>query len=128
MTSEKRKTFGAFFKAKRLELDLSLREFCQRSNLDAGNLSRMERGLLPPPQAEKLAAYAEMLGITEGSDDYYELFDLAAAERGKIPDDLQTEEVLDKLPILFRSLRGQKVPDEKLDELVDLMRGKKKKR
>lgn len=126
MAKHERRTFGAFFKAKRLELDMSLREFCQQNGLDAGNLSRMERGLLAPPQAERLAAYAEMLGIAEGSDDWYELFDLAAAERGKIPDDLQTEEVLDKLPILFRTLRGQKVPDEKLDELVDLMRGKKK--
>ena len=55
-----------------------------------------------------------------------QFFDLAAAEKGRIPEDLQTEEVLDKLPILFRTLRGQKVPDDKLDELVDLVRGKRK--
>ncbi len=126
MPTEGRTAFGRFFKSKRLSLGLSLREFCQRNGLDAGNLSRMERGLLAPPQGEKLAGYAAMLGIAEGTDDWYELFDLAAAERGRIPPDLQTEDILDRLPILFRTLRGQQVPDEKLEELVDLMRGKRK--
>ncbi len=119
-------TFGAFFKKRRMALGLTLREFCHENGLDAGNLSRLERGLMPPPQGAKLAAYAETLGLKEGSDDWYEFFDLAAAERGRIPEDLKTKEVLDKLPILFRTLRGQKVPDDKLDELVDLVKGKRK--
>ncbi len=119
-------TFGAFFKKRRMALGLTLREFCHENGLDAGNLSRLERGLMPPPQGEKLAAYAETLGLKEGSDEWYEFFDLAAAEKGRIPEDLQTEEVLDKLPILFRTIRGQKVPDDKLDELVNLVKGKRK--
>ena len=117
-------TFGSLFKKRRMALDLTLREFCLQNGLDAGNLSRLERGLMPPPQGDKLAGYAKMLGIEEGSDDWYEFFDLAAAERGRIPEDLQTEEVLDKLPILFRTLRGQKVPDDKLDELIEMMKRK----
>ncbi len=119
-------TFGAFFKKRRMALALTLREFCLQNGLDAGNLSRLERGLMPPPQGAKLAAYAETLGLKECSDEWYEFFDLAAAERGRIPEDLKTKEVLDKLPILFRTLRGQKVPDDKLDELVDLVKGKRK--
>jgi transcriptional regulator with XRE-family HTH domain len=120
------KAFGSYFKARRLALGLTLREFCQKNGLDAGNLSRLERGLMPAPQGEKLTAYAKMLGLIEGSDEWYEFFDLAAAERGRIPDDLRTEDVLERLPILFRTLRGQKVPDDKLDELVNLMRGKRR--
>ena len=126
MPEEERKTFGLFFKKRRMALGLTLREFCNENRLDAGNLSRLERGLMPPPQGEKLNAYAETLGLKEGSDEWYEFFDLAAAEKGRIPADLQTEEVLDKLPILFRTLRGQKVPDDKLDELVHLVKGKRK--
>ena len=121
-------TFGAFFKRQRMALGLTLREFCQQNGLDAGNLSRLERGLMPPPQGEKLTAYAETLGLEEASDEWYEFFDLAAAEKGRIPEDLKTEEVLDKLPILFRTLRGQKVPDDKLDELVNLVKGKGKRK
>lgn len=126
MPKASRGSFGAFFKAKRIAAWWTLREFCKKFALDAGNMSRMERGQLAPPQGARLAAYAEMLGIVEGTDDWYEFFDLAAAERGRIPEDLQTDEVLEKLPILFRTLRGQKVSDKKLDEIVELMRGKKK--
>ena len=123
---EKETTFGAFFKKRRMSLGLTLREFCHQNGLDAGNLSRLERGLMPPPQGERLIAYARTLGLREGSDEWYEFFDLAAAEKGRIPEDLQTEEILEKLPILFRTLCGQKVPDDKLDELVDLVKGKRK--
>ena len=121
---EERKTFGAFFKERRMALELTLREFCLQNGVDAGNLSRLERGLMPPPQGDKLVGYAKMLSIEEGSNDWYEFFDLAAAERGRIPEDLQTKDLLDKLPILFRTLRGQKVPDDKLDELVKMIKGK----
>jgi hypothetical protein len=85
----------------------------------------MERGLLPPPQSrEKLEEYAKLLKIKKGSDNWYTFFDLAAAETGRIPDDLMEEkEIEDKLPIFFRTLRGQKVPNEKLEELIKKLRG-----
>jgi transcriptional regulator with XRE-family HTH domain len=124
--AETKNTFGKLFKERRMALGLTLREFCHQNGLDAGNLSRLERGLAPPPQGERLGDYAEMLGLDEGSDEWYEFFDLAAAERGRIPEDLQTEDVVEKLPILFRTLRGQRVPDDKLDELVKLVKGKRK--
>jgi hypothetical protein len=52
-----------------------------------------------------------------------ELFDVAAATRGEIPRDLLTDaELVEKLPVLFRTLRGQPVSPEKLDELAELIR------
>ncbi len=117
------RTFGSVFKERRIAMGMTLREFCLKNGLDPGNLSRLERGLSPPPQKDRLEAYAEMLGLKEGSDEWYEFFDLAAAEAGRIPEDLRNKKVLEKLPILFRTLRGQKVPDEKLDELVQIMKG-----
>jgi hypothetical protein len=93
------------------------------NGLDPGNISRLERGRLPPPQGDRRAEYAKMLQLVEGSDEWYKFCDLASAEKGMIPEDLQSEEeVMDKLPILFRTLRGQKVPDEKLDELIRMIR------
>lgn len=118
--------FGAFFKELRLKTGLTLREFCLEHHLDPGNLSRLERGLVPPPQGrEKLEEYAGFLGLRKGSDPWYQFFDLAAAEVGRIPEDVMSDaQVVAKLPLLFRTLRGQKVPEEKLDELIRKLRGK----
>ena len=117
--------FGAFFKTKRTEQGATLRQFAGSHDLDPGNLSKMERGLLPPPQnTEKLEEYAKYLGIKKGSDDWYEFFDLAAAETGRIPDEiLSDEEVMSHLPLLFRTFRGQKVSAEKLDKLIKKIKG-----
>jgi len=115
--------FGAYFRARRVLLKKTLRRFCLENGLDPGNVSRLERGLLPPPRREKLEEYARLLELREGSDEWYTFFDLAAAEAGRLPEDLRADpEVLDKAPVLFRTLRGQKVSDEQLDGLLDLIR------
>lgn len=116
--------FGEFFKQRRIALRKTLRQFCRDNDLDPGNISRLERGLLSPPQGrETLESYAKLLKLKKGSDDWYTLFDLAAAETGRIPQELLDDEaIVEKLPILFRTLRGQKVPDEQLDELVRTIR------
>ena len=116
--------FGEFFKQRRISLRKTLRQFCRENDLDPGNISRLERGVLPPPQGRKtLESYAKLLKLKKGSDDWYSFFDLAAAESGRIPPELlEDEEIVEKLPILFRTLRGQKVSDEQLDELVRKIR------
>ncbi len=49
--------------------------------------------------------------------------DLAAAEQGRIPNDiLDDEELVAKLPALFRTLRGQPVSDNDLRALIDKIR------
>ena len=97
--------FGAYIKARRGELGLSLRAFCVAGGLDPSNWSKMERGRLRPPQGATLERYAHLLEFEEGSDDWHTLFDLAAAETGRIPKDLQGPELVRKLPVLFRTLR-----------------------
>jgi len=117
------KTFGSFFKARRTSLRKTLREFCLECHLDPGNLSKLERGLLPPPQSlEKLEQYAQCLKLKEGSTDWYEFFDLASLETGRIPPDLQDETVLRKLPAIFRTLRGRKLTEQQLESLVERLR------
>lgn len=120
----KRHTFGEFLKEKRMEQGLTLREFCLKHHLDPGNMSKIERGLFPPPQdREKLERWAEWLKIKKGTDDWLEFFDLASAESGRIPEELLSdEEVVEKLPLLFRTLRGEKISDKKLDELVKMIK------
>ena len=117
-------TFGEFFRAMRAKKRLSLRDFCLTNGFDPGNISRLERGLLPPPESdEKLQAYAGALGIRRGSSDWFTFFDLAAAERGRIPRDVLSDtEVVQQLPVLFRTLRGQRVSEEELDALLHRIR------
>ena len=89
------KTFGEFLKQKRIAQGRTLRAFCHEQGFDHGNYSRMERGVLPPPQKEeKLAEYAEALGIARGSDEWLDLRDLASVALGRIPKDLMSDEAL----------------------------------
>ena len=117
-------SFGEYFKEKRLSLRKTLRQFCAENGLDPGNISRLERGLMPPPQgSDKLDEYARYLQIKKGSDDWYKFFDLARIEAGRIPDELLKDEaVVASLPILFRTLRGQKISEKKLEKLVELIK------
>ncbi len=116
--------FGAFFKELRIGRKVTLRQFCEAHGYDPGNISKLERGLLPPPESEaKLAEYAKALKIRRGSDTWYEFFDLARASRGKLPPDiLSKRDVVARLPLLFRTLRGQKVSEQKLNELIEMIR------
>lgn len=117
-------SFGKLMKKLRMETGLTLREFCHANRFDPGNYSRLERGLFPPPQKEGLLEkYAMALGLKRASDEWLEFFDLAAACRGEIPKDiLSDEEVVEKLPVLFRTLRGSPLPAGKLDDLIEKIR------
>ncbi len=58
--------FGDFFRARRKALGLSQSEFCRRNGFDKGNISRLERGLVPPPQDQRLLeSYARALKLDE---------------------------------------------------------------
>ena len=113
--------FGELLKRFRLEAGMSLREFCKKKGFDAGNHSKLERGRFAPPENEdRVRLYAEALGLKPGSDDWMALFDAAAAERGRIPNDiLSDQEVMDKLPVLFQTIRSEQQAGIDLDDLVE---------
>lgn len=118
------KAFGEFFKEKRIALGYTLRSFCKEYKLDAGNLSRMERGVLPPPQKrEKLKEYANLLKIKKGTDEYSNFFDLATTAAGIIPDKVMKDaDLVKQLPVFFRTMRGQKLTEAQLKELIEKIR------
>jgi transcriptional regulator with XRE-family HTH domain len=114
--------FGEFIKARRLEKRITLRAFSEALGMDPSNYSRIERGLLQPPLPEKLKPYGRLLEIAPDSEEYREMVRLAALGRGEIPPGiLSDEKVLAKLPVLFRTLEGDKIDEEVLDELFDTM-------
>ncbi len=117
-------SFGSMFKRLRIEQGLTLRRFCEAHGFDPGNISRIERGVFPPPESpEKLEGYAKALGLKRRTERWMEFHDLAAAERGQIPTDLLKDEaVVSRLPLFFRTLRGQKNTRTQMKELVEIMR------
>jgi len=119
-----RGAFGALFRECRTRLGVTLRSFCRQHGFDAANISRIERGLVPPPTSrKKLEQYADALGLGRGSDEWFEFFDRAAASQGRLPADLMTDrELVPKLPLVFRTLRGGKVTREQLETLIERVR------
>ena len=116
--------FGNLAKELRIASGQTLRSFCAENNFDPGNISKIERGrALPPDSDEKLATYAQALGLSKGTTNWQNFFDQAYAAKGKIPTDLlDDDEVLDKLPVLFRTLRGLRADGDALDDLIDKIR------
>ena len=119
---DRRRTFGTYFKERRIKLGLTLRQFCEDHGVDPGNLSKIERSVLSPPKDEILKKYAHCLKLREASDEWYEFFDLAAAESGRLPKDLREKEIVARMPFLFRTIRGKKITKEKLDKLIKLIK------
>lgn len=117
-------SFGDFFKRRRRELGLTLREFCRVNGFDPGNVSKIERGILAPPQTkEKRLDYAKALGIEEGSDDWLDFCDLASMSAGKIPADIATDKnLLNALPVLFRTARSNDINEDTLRKLIESIR------
>lgn len=125
MGTKASKTFGEFIKERRIALGKTLREFCSENGIDPGNYSKLERGLLSPPQArDKLEEYAKNLKLRKGSAEWFEFFDLAAVAAGRIPQDLRDDEILRRLPVLFRTIRGKKLPEKELDWLIERLKDK----
>jgi hypothetical protein len=59
------------------------------------------------------------LGIIEGTDEWLEFFDIARAEAGRIPEEiLANKELVSRLPLVFRTLKGQKLTEEQLEKLA----------
>lgn len=116
-------TFGEFFRQKRISLGLTLRAFCERYHYDPGNISKLERNILAPSiDEQKLEGYATALKIPRDSAEWTLFFDLAAATRGTLPQDLKkSPRILSVLPALYRTARGEKLDKRKINQLIKLL-------
>ena len=110
--------FGQYVKDRRIAARMTLRSFCREADIDPSNWSKIERGILAPPDDAKfLKVIVDLLKLNES--EMTELTDLAAIARGQIPADLQDEEILSKMPAFFRAIRGQEYTSEDLSKLMD---------
>jgi len=112
------KTFAEFVRDARLNAGYTLRSFCKEIGEDPSNWSKVERELLKPPSdQDKLALIAIVLGFNYEDAEFQLLFDLAAA--AFIPKGLVEKKILDQLPLLFRTVRGEKPTNEELEKLAE---------
>ncbi len=113
--------FGELVKERRSELGLTLREFCRRLGEDPSNWSKVERGILRPPQRrEKLRHIADILDIEEGSAAWEGLVDAAAIDAGDIPGYvMENREAYSALPVFFRTLGGKMLTADEIQRMVE---------
>ena len=116
-------TFGEYFRQKRIKLGLTLRAFCDKYRYDPGNISRLERNIMPPTiDDEKLEGYALALGIKRDSPDWTIFFDLAHTTKGALPKDIMRDvKILSLLPAFYRTARGDKLTKSKIKQLLKLL-------
>lgn len=116
------KTFGEFIKSLRVKNRITLREFCRLTKIDPSNWSKIERGVLQPPKSkEVLNEISTILKLDKKGEEYHLLMDLAAISF--IPKDLLDDEsIVEKLPVFFRTLRGQPPTREELEELIKIIK------
>ena len=80
--------FGETIKKLRKEKKITLRDLAQQTGLEYTNISRIENGILPPPDDEKICKLARVLGA-----DADKLILIA----GRIPKDKQNKLMRDNL-------------------------------
>lgn len=108
--------FDDFIKEKRLAAKLTLRQFCQLASLDPSNWSKIERGIGDSPKSkEMLNRIAGVLQLSQSDTDT--LVDLAIV--ASIPKKLTSYSVIEKLPIFFRTVRGEKPTEAELKKLFE---------
>lgn len=107
----------------------SVREGCPpRGRLGSPPCSRVNFGpcrnpVYRLPLAPFLFFNGLALAFKPGSEEWITFMDLAAVARRHIPEDIMADEQLvRRLPLVFRTLRGQKVEDN-LDALLNKIRG-----
>lgn len=120
--------FSEYFYNKRVSMGYTLRRFCEAKGYDPAYISRIENGIISPPEdKEKLKALAMSLELEEGSVEWVKFFDLASISRGKIPEDLSKNPRIAEefLPAFYRGLRKDKLSKSDIAELLQSLKGEK---
>jgi len=115
--------FGEFCRDKRIEKEMTLREFCREHELDPGWLSRIERGLLPPPKSAQLRTkVAAALGLEESSEEWKVFHDLADLCAGRLPERAADDErIREMLPVFFRAIGKEETNEAELRKLIEAL-------
>ncbi len=103
---------------------MTLRDFCMAAEVDPVQWNKIERGALCPPTSDTvLHTVAKTLGISDESESWKALVDLASLEPRHGPkSDASEKELANRLPLFLRTNRNEKPTEEELRDLADLLR------
>jgi transcriptional regulator with XRE-family HTH domain len=123
--------FGKYIEAKRKEVGINLRKFAELiDNMAPAYLSDIEKGNRYPPDRDKIAKMAEILGLTaQETADLYDLaaFDRASVEKEKnsavssdLPEYIMSSE---KLRVALRLARDANAGDDDWVKVIEMLEG-----
>ena len=117
-------SFGKLIKSLRIAQKKTLRQFCHENGLDPSNWSKLERGVNPPPKdRQTLEKWGRFLDLTPGTEEWDEYMCQADVSRGNIPREVMDDkDLLEKLPVFFRTVRGAELSEEQLDDFISKLR------
>lgn len=118
------KMFGELFKELRIESGYTLRAYCRNFDEDPPYISRLERGLTAPPYSQDhIKKMALSFELVEDSEEWKDFFINASVSSGKIPESIMSDEnVLSQLPLLLRTVDGNKIKSEDISKLIELIK------
>ncbi len=112
--------FGEYLREMLMEKRMSLRELSRRSKIDVSNLSKMERGVVYPPQKRQtLIKIASAIELDEQQKQ--RLIELAALVNGMVPVDLSHVKKNKAIPLLLRAINNKKLGEEQVEKLARLV-------
>jgi transcriptional regulator with XRE-family HTH domain len=102
---------------------LGLRDCALQANIDFGNLSKIERGRMAPPQDPALINRLVTVLGCDGTEEGDLLRDSAAIENGRIPAAaLADTKVMAALPIFLRTAQNRQLDEATAEKLVEMIR------
>ena len=114
--------FGECLKEIRLEAGFGLRSFSQAISMDAGNLSRLERGKHRPPKGGVFYEdVAHVLNLNAKDQRIQRLRDLAMEERlSEVSTEVSSyAREVELVPLLLRTISDKKLSKDQIHELVE---------
>lgn len=99
-------TFGAFISLKRLEEQISLRQFAEMIRISHEYLSKIENCERPAPSADILIRMSNKLLLSEAEKEVF--FDLAAKSKSDSSIAVDLVNYIHKYPTIYKTLRIQK--------------------
>lgn len=103
---EYEKDFGIFINNKRIENQISLRQFAKILQISAEYLSKIENGVRPAPSKDILMRMAEKLKLNDNEKEIF--YDLAAQTKSECFIAVDLAEYINSHPVIYRTLRLSK--------------------
>lgn len=114
-------SFGKLLRQTRVDKNITLRAFSRAVSYDPSNISKIERGITPPPATIILRGWIKQLAIEQGTVEYQEFFDSASLARNRIPEDSPDAFRNKLLPAMLRTVRSKNLTEKDFERLIRLL-------